>query len=73
MLAVDKAAIAEGYYQGNAVINTWPMLPSNVAEHTPFEEMTESVRELWTYNLQKAKELLADSGDFGTEVWRRWA
>jgi peptide/nickel transport system substrate-binding protein len=63
-MAVNKQEIVEKYYQGNADIFGWPFF--NTKEHAPFytplSEMPESVQELYGYNPEKAKQLLAEAG-----------
>ena len=63
-LAVNNQEIADDYYAGNAEILTYPVLPDPEyrAMYTPLEELPESSRELYGYNPEKAKQLLAEAG-----------
>jgi peptide/nickel transport system substrate-binding protein len=63
-LAVNQEEILEGYYKGAGVMLGYPFVPSaSMADvYVPLEEMPESVQELFTYNPDKAKQLLADAG-----------
>lgn len=63
-LAVNKEAIAKDYYGGEAEVLACPFLPT--AEHqglyTPLKELPADTQELYSYNPDKAKQLLADAG-----------
>ena len=63
-MAVDKATIMESYYNGNAELLSTPVAPypEYMAAFTPLEEQSEAVQELYTYNPEKAKQLLAEAG-----------
>jgi peptide/nickel transport system substrate-binding protein len=63
-LAVDQQGIVDDYYQGNATLVGWPFWPIKAHEpfYTPLDQMPESVQELFTYNVEEAKRLLADAG-----------
>jgi len=50
-MAVDKEVVVRDYYGGEAVVL-----------YTPIEQLPESSRELYTYNPDKAKRLLAEAG-----------
>ncbi len=72
-MAVNKQEIVEEYYDGNAWLLAEPVgpLPVMSASYTPLEELPEAARELFTYNPDKAKQLLAEAGypnGFKTEV-----
>jgi peptide/nickel transport system substrate-binding protein len=61
-LAVNKKEIIDNFYQGNAVLHAYPF-PYNFAEiYTPLEKLSPSARELYSYNPEKAKKLLAEAG-----------
>jgi len=64
MLAIDQPAIKEDYYVGDAEILVWPITPSReyADAYVPLEELPESVRELYEYHPDKAKQLLAEAG-----------
>jgi len=63
-MAIDNEAIARDYYGGEAEILTYPVAP--VPEHSdmyiPLEKHSPSVRELYEYHPDKAKQLLAEAG-----------
>ncbi len=62
-MAIDRQAIIDGYYEGNA-----RMITSNMATEAygidalDVENLPESSRELYEYNPEKAMELLAEAG-----------
>jgi peptide/nickel transport system substrate-binding protein len=61
MLATDFNAIKNDYYGGEAEILNWPANPPLIF-YEPMEALPESVQELYRYNPDKAKQLLADAG-----------
>jgi len=61
-MAVDKQAIARDFFGGRAEVLTNPARPTAKGIFTPIEELPESARELYTYNPDKAKKLLAEAG-----------
>ena len=61
-LAINRAEIVKSYYGGNAEILAYPMHPSYIGYYEPLEQMPDAVKELYTYNPKKAKELLAEAG-----------
>lgn len=61
-LAVNKQEIAKAYYGGNAELLAWPMHPTYTGYFEPLDTMPESVKELFTFNPAKAKQLLAEAG-----------
>ena len=61
-LAVNKKEIIDSFYGGNAELHTYPF-PSTFGDvYTPLEQLPPSARELFTYNPEKAKKLLAEAG-----------
>ena len=61
-LAINKKEIIDNFFKGNAVLHAYPF-PSNFKEiYTPVEKLPPSARELFTYNPEKAKKLLAEAG-----------
>ena len=63
-MAIDRQAIKDEYYGGNAVIFHYPIVPvvDFMDMYTPLEELPESVRERYEYHPDKAKQLLAEAG-----------
>lgn len=63
-MAVNGQELVDDYYEGNAVILGWPYNPSKDYSpwYVPLEEQPQNVQELFTYNPEKAKELLAEAG-----------
>jgi peptide/nickel transport system substrate-binding protein len=61
-MAVNKAEIAKTYWGGNAELLTHPMHPAWPGYYEPLEAMPESIKEIFTYNPTKAKQLLAEAG-----------
>ncbi|MBI2849829.1 MAG: ABC transporter substrate-binding protein [Chloroflexi bacterium] len=72
-MAVDKQRILDHYYGGRGVLFAQPVPPT--PEHsklfTPLEEQPKAVQELFTYNPDKARQLLKEAGypdGFKTEI-----
>ena len=61
-LAVNRQEIIKSYWGGNAEMLAWPMHPTYTGYFEPLEQMPEAVKELFTYNPAKAKQLLAEAG-----------
>ena len=61
-MAVNKQEIAKEYYGGNAEVFAFPQHPDYVGYFQPLAEMPASVNELYEYNPEKAKKLLAEAG-----------
>ncbi len=71
-IAIDKVSILEDYYGGGALL-AYPFLPTPAFQglYVPLEEMPETVQELFKYDPDKAKALLAEAGypeGFKTEI-----
>jgi peptide/nickel transport system substrate-binding protein len=61
-LAVNKIEIIKTLHGGNAELHTYPFPPTFKDIYVPLEKLPPSVRELYTYNPEKAKKLLAEAG-----------
>jgi peptide/nickel transport system substrate-binding protein len=63
MMATDYKALIEDYYGGDAEILAWPLanIKGYDKAYMPLEQMPE-VEALFTYNPDKAKQLLAEAG-----------
>ncbi|MDZ7684781.1 MAG: ABC transporter substrate-binding protein [Gammaproteobacteria bacterium] len=61
-LAVNQKEIVEKFYGGHAEIMAYPQHPGFGPYFEPLEDMPESIQELFTYNPEKARELLAEAG-----------
>jgi peptide/nickel transport system substrate-binding protein len=60
--AVNKQEIVKSYYGGNAELFAYPQHPDYVGYFEPLDSMPDSVKELFVYNPDKAKKLLAEAG-----------
>jgi peptide/nickel transport system substrate-binding protein len=61
-MAVDKQEIVKAYYGGNAELFAYPQHPDYLGYFEPLDAMPPSVKELFTFNPDKAKKLLAEAG-----------
>jgi len=61
-LAINRQEIIKSYYGGNAELLAWPMHPTYTGYFEPVDQMPDAVKELFTYNPAKAKQLLAEAG-----------
>ena len=61
-MAVNKQEIVKSYYGGNAELFAYPMHPDYVGYYEPLDKMPVAAQELFTYNPDKAKALLAEAG-----------
>ena len=61
-LAVNQPEIVELFYGGHAELFAYPQKPDFVGYFEPLENMPPSVQELFTFNPEKAKRLLAEAG-----------
>ncbi len=63
-MAIDFKTIARDYYKGKAEIIWAPVPPVQefMDAYTPLEQLPESTRELYAYQPEKAKQLLAEAG-----------
>ncbi|WP_370637382.1 ABC transporter substrate-binding protein [Cupriavidus sp. AU9028] len=61
-MAVNKQEIVKQYYGGNAELFAYPQHPDYGGYYEPLSAMPDSVKELFTYNPDKARKLLAEAG-----------
>jgi peptide/nickel transport system substrate-binding protein len=61
-LAVNKKEIIDTLCDRDAEMHTYPFPPAFKSVYTPLEKLPPSARELYTYNPEKAKKLLAEAG-----------
>jgi peptide/nickel transport system substrate-binding protein len=61
-MAVNKKEIIDAVYSGEAQMHAYPMYPDWPGYFEPLEAMPASVKELYTYNPKRAKELLKEAG-----------
>jgi len=63
-MAIDYKGIVDRYFGGDGLAIKWPII--HVKEYSgayvPLEQMPKSVQELYNYNPEKAKQLLAEAG-----------
>ena len=61
-MAVNKQEIVKSYYGGNAELFGYPMHPDYVGYYEPLDKMPVAAQELFVYNPDKARALLAEAG-----------
>ena len=61
-MAVNKQEIVKAYYNGNADLFGYPMHPDYTGYFEPLDKMPIAAQELFVYNPEKAKALLAEAG-----------
>lgn len=61
-LAINRQEIVKAYYGGNAELLAWPMHPTYTGYFESLDTMPDSVKELFSFNPAKAKQLLAEAG-----------
>jgi peptide/nickel transport system substrate-binding protein len=61
-MAVNKQEIIKAYYSGHAEMFVHPQHPDFAGYYEPLSAMPDSIKELYTYNPEKAKKLLAEAG-----------
>jgi peptide/nickel transport system substrate-binding protein len=62
MLATDFESIVVDYFEGEAEIDVWPVNKQTTSMYKPINELPESVQELYSYNPEKARQLLKEAG-----------
>ncbi len=64
MMATDFNAITKDFFSGDAELLGWPITNQKelAAAYLSIQEAPATVQELWKYNPDKAKQLLADAG-----------
>ncbi len=62
MMAINFQKIVDDYYEGDAEILYHPFRPVHVGTFVPLEELPANLQELYSYNPEKAKQMLADAG-----------
>jgi len=60
--AVDKESVQKSFYGGNAEMLGFPMHPDWIGYYEPLESMPDDIKELYKYDVAKAKKLLAEAG-----------
>jgi len=60
--AVDKEAVVKSFYGGNAEMFGFPMHPDWTGYYEPLESMPDDIKELYKFDVGKAKKLLAEAG-----------
>ncbi len=63
-MAINKQEMVDTYYGGEAALIGYPFPPGKswAKTYTPFEEQPKEVQDIFTYDPEKAKQLLADAG-----------
>jgi len=61
-MAVNKQEIVSSFYGGNAELFAYPQHPDYIGYFEPLEKMPDAARELFVYNPDKARALLAEAG-----------
>ena len=62
MIGTDYDAIIDSIYGGEALKHCWPYNGLYAPIYTPFEELPESAKELYSHDVAKAAQLIIDAG-----------
>jgi len=63
-MAIDRQQLVDDYYSGHGEVYTLPVMPIPELkdQFVPFDQLPEHIREIYTYNPDKARKLLAEAG-----------
>ncbi len=61
-MAVNMQEIISAYYGGEAELFAYPQHPDYIGYYEPLDKMPQAAQELFVYNPEKAKKLLAEAG-----------
>jgi peptide/nickel transport system substrate-binding protein len=61
-MAINNQEIIKSFYGGNAELFAYPMHPDYIGYYEPLDKMPNAAQELFTYNPDKARALLAEAG-----------
>jgi peptide/nickel transport system substrate-binding protein len=61
-IAVNQQEIIDTFYEGEGNLVNYPFPFSFPTVHTPMKDLPKSAQELYTYNPEKAKKMLAEAG-----------
>jgi peptide/nickel transport system substrate-binding protein len=61
-MAIDRESIVNDYWGGNAELLSSPLLPGIHPFYTPLNELPKTTQDMYKYNPEKAKKLLAQAG-----------
>lgn len=61
-MAINRDAIIKGYYGGAAELFNWPVQASATGAYTPLDKMPAEVQANYSFNPEKAKQLLDEAG-----------
>lgn len=63
-LAINQQELVDDYYGGNAALLAWPYIDAPIFSsiYTPLDEQSQIVQDLYGYDVERAKELMAEAG-----------
>jgi peptide/nickel transport system substrate-binding protein len=61
-LAINKKEMIASFWGGNAELHTYPFPPTFKDVYVPLDKLPPSIKELYSYDPEKAKKLLAEAG-----------